>query len=259
MSTFSTLQVSDSDGIRVITISREKVLNALNATVLSELHEAFKAADTDGAVRGIIVTGSGEKAFVAGADISEFQAITNSDDAAELAKRGQEIFQAIEDSRKPVVAAINGFALGGGFELALACHFRIMSPTAKLGLPEVKLGLLPGYGGTQRLSRQVGRSKALELILTASMIDAAEALRLGIVNSVSDDSQVLTASIDFLKRILAFSNESISGVLLATSKSNNDTSGYQAEAVAFGKCLGSANGREGVKAFLEKRAPNFSN
>lgn len=247
-----------ASGILTLTINRPTKLNALSNDTIRELREAMQAALNDAQVRGIILTGSGEKAFVAGADIAE---LTVLDDVAgrQAAEFGQEAFAMIEASAKPVIAAVNGFALGGGCELAMACHFRIAAENARFGQPEVNLGLVPGYGGTQRLPQLIGRGKALELLMTADIIKADEALRLGLVNHVVPQSELLDFTRQLLTRILSKAPLAIGLVIDCVNAAyDKDRQGYQAEANAFSRCFDSEDFREGTSAFLEKRPAAFN-
>lgn len=248
---------ADKD-ITKITIHRPAKLNALNRQTLAELNLALTDAIKSPAVGGIIITGSGEKAFVAGADISEFSTY-NTQQGEALAREGQtKVFDLIASSSKPIVAAINGFALGGGLELALACHIRFASVNAKMGLPEVTLGLIPGYGGTQRLTHIVGKGRALEIILSANMIGSTEAYQIGLVNKVFEQSDLLTETKTFLSTVLSRSPKAIAAAIKAVNAANgNNESGFAKEIEEFGKCFGNADFKEGVNAFLEKRKPKF--
>ncbi len=244
--------------IATITINRPKKLNALNKATLEELHEAFVDAQTNNSIRVIILTGAGEKAFVAGADISEF---SNYDTAqgADLARKGQElVFNLIQNLKTPVIAAVNGFALGGGLELAMACHFRVASDNAKMGLPEVSLGVIPGYGGTQRLAQLVGRGKAMEMIMSAAMITAGEALKYGLVNYVVTPEELLPFCEKLASRISRNSSTAIAAAIKAVNANyNKDINGFDEEIKQFGNCFGTPDFVEGTTAFLEKRKPNF--
>ena len=242
--------------IRYITINRESKLNALNKTTLTEIGLAVKEALENPAVGGIIITGAGSKAFVAGADISEFSSL-NAAEAFEMAKSGQEIFHKIEHAPKPIIALINGFALGGGLELAMACHIRIATENAKLGLPEVTLGLIPGYGGTQRLTGLVGKGKAMEMILTADMITSAEALRIGLVNHVFDTETGAQKAEEILNRILLRAPLALAGAIAAINSALTQADGFNAELENFSKCFNTLDLNEGISAFLEKRKPEF--
>ena len=242
----------------IVTINRPEKLNALNKETIQELHQTFYSLDKDKDVRAIILTGSGEKAFVAGADISEF-AHFSSAEGEKLAAHGQEIlFNFIENLSTPVIAAVNGFALGGGLELAMSCHFRVASLNAKMGLPEVTLGVIPGYGGTQRLAQLVGKGRALEMILSANMIDANTALNYGLVNHVVEQAELLP----FTKKIAAkICNNSSMAIAKAIEAVNAnylyDVNGFDTEIINFGYCFSTEDFKEGTTAFLEKRKPNF--
>lgn len=246
------------DRILKITINRESKLNALNKETLAELHEALKNAFQDKEVGGIIITGAGEKAFIAGADISELAGY-NVEEGRELARQGQKnVFDFIETGQKPVIAAINGFALGGGLELAMACHIRIASSTAKMGLPEVSLGLIPGYGGTQRLTQLIGKGRAFEMIMTGDMVSADEALRSGLVNHAVSPDQLLSKAEELLKKILTRSPFAVSSVINAVNAGLKDgENGFEAEINEFARCFSSADFKEGVDAFLNKRKADF--
>lgn len=253
---YETLSVSVEDRIATITVNRPDKLNALNAAVIRELGEAMDALHED--VGGILLTGAG-RAFVAGADISEL-ASTDAVTARELAHRGQQVFRKFESSRTPVIAAVNGFALGGGCELAMACHFRVASEHAKFGQPEVKLGLCPGYGGTQRLPRLVGRGRALQLLLTGEMIDANEALRIGLVNSVVAADELLPHTTKLLRDIMANAPLALAACIEAVDvgMEAGQDAGLAYEAAHFGLLAASSDMREGTAAFMEKRAPQFT-
>ncbi len=249
----------DADGIGVITIARPEKLNALNQRVMEDLRRVFEHAAGDAAVRALIITGSGEKAFVAGADIKELAEIEPTQ-AELLSNRGQTVFRMLEKMRKPSVAAVNGFALGGGMELAMACTARVASPNAKFGQPEVKLGIVPGYGATQRLPRLVGHSAALELLLTGETIDAAEAHRLGLVNHVVPLADLLPFSAAWLKKVLANGPLAVALTMQAveTGYDAGLEAGLRFEAMAFGFSASTEDRREGTRAFLEKRAAVFT-
>jgi enoyl-CoA hydratase len=250
---------TEIDGrLGIITIDRPKKLNALNRLTIEELRDAFITLDDDYDIRAIIVTGSGEKAFVAGADISEF-ADFDQEQGRQLAKKGQsELFDLVSGLSTPVIAAINGFALGGGLELAMACHIRVASTNAKMGLPEVSLGLIPGYGGTQRLPQLVGRGKALEMITTGGMIGAKEAFDCRLVNYVVSQEELLSFCEDLGKKIARNSPMAIAEAINAVNASyNQSVNGFEVEIRAFGACFGTDDFREGTRAFLEKRKPDF--
>jgi len=254
---FEHLLIKQNNYITTVVVNRPKKLNALNKATINELHLAFKALKNDDSCKVIVLTGSGQKAFVAGADISEFMHFSKKE-GANLAKKGQEIlFNYIENFTKPVIAAINGFALGGGLELAMACHFRIASDNAKMGLPEVSLGVIPGYGGTQRLPQLIGKGKALELILTANMISAFEAKELGLVNHVTSQKELLQLGERLAKRMIENSTNAIANAIAAVN-SGYTTAGFDSEISAFGNCFETEDFIEGTSAFLEKRKPTFS-
>ena len=255
---FENIQCTRKEGLVFITINRPKKLNALNKQTIEELHEAFINLEEDISVKVIVITGSGEKAFVAGADISEFANFTV-DNGGKLAAKGQELlFDLIENFSKPVIAAINGFALGGGLELAMACHFRVASDNAKMGLPEVSLGVIPGYGGTQRLPQLVGKGKAMELIMTAGMITADKALASGLVNYVSSLEELMPLVEKLATRIMRNSLVAIEGAIKAVNANFKDgVDGFEVEISEFGNCFGTEDFREGTTAFLEKRKANF--
>ncbi len=255
---YTNLLVETNGQIAEITINRPNQLNALNKETIGELHEALKAADENPAIGVIILTGSGEKAFVAGADIKEFADFTIAQ-GGQLAQNGQEIlFDFIENLSKPVIAAVNGFALGGGLELAMASHIRVASSNARMGLPEVSLGVIPGYGGTQRLAQLVGRGKANELVFTAGMIPAADALQWGLVNHVVEQPELMDKACEIAGKILNNSASAISSAIRAINANFRDgVNGFDVEIEEFGKCFGTADFTEGTSAFLEKRKANF--
>ncbi|MBT8325196.1 MAG: enoyl-CoA hydratase [Winogradskyella sp.] len=250
--------IVDKDTITTITINRPSKLNALNKQTIEELHKALKKAEKNDTVKVIIITGSGEKAFVAGADISEF-ANFSVKEGGKLAAKGQELlFDFIEHLSKPVIAAVNGFALGGGLELAMACHFRIASDNAKMGLPEVSLGVIPGYGGTQRLPQLVGKGRAMEMIMTAGMIDANTAKEYGLVNHVVSLDQLLETTNSIADKIIRNSSVAIAQAINAVNANYEDgVDGYDVEIESFGHCFGTEDFKEGTTAFLEKRKANF--
>jgi enoyl-CoA hydratase len=246
------------ENILYVTINREKALNALNKDTLAELADVIAFAGKTDEVRGVILTGAGEKAFVAGADIKEFSDYSGKQ-GEDLAKRGHDlVFNAIENSSKPFIAAINGFALGGGLELAMACHIRIASDHAKLGLPEVTLGLIPGYGGTQRLTQLVGKGKAIEMITTANMITASDAEKIGLVNYVVPQPDLISKAEELLNVIKQRAPLAISAAIKSVIAAVNKSNGYATEIEEFGKCFETADFKEGVTAFVEKRKANFS-
>lgn len=244
--------------IEIITINRPAQLNALNKETIQELNTALTNANDDKNVGVVVLTGSGEKAFVAGADIKEFADFSISQ-GGELAMNGQKIlFSFIENMQKPVIAAVNGFALGGGLELAMASHIRVASSNARMGLPEVSLGVIPGYGGTQRLAQLVGRGKANEMVFTAGMIKADEALEWGLVNYVVEQDVLLEKAEEIATKILANSSTAIASAINAINANYQDgVDGFETEIEEFGKCFGTADFKEGTTAFLEKRKPNF--
>lgn len=250
--------VTVEDHIATLTINRPKALNAINAAVMQAINDWFSEGykSIDG-LRGVIITGSGEKAFVAGADIKGLVGLTSETGSA-VSKFGQDAYFLIERFHVPVIAAVNGFALGGGCELAMACHMRIASEDAKFGLPEVSLGLIPGYGGTQRLPQLVGKGKALELILTGNMVKAEEAKQIGLVNDVVPKSELIGKCMSILSRTKTKGPLAISKAIAAINASfDNSVSGYDVEYQTFGELLVSDECKEGVSAFIEKRKANF--
>ncbi len=256
--TYDNIYIEEEDHLATITIDRPNKLNALNKATIEELHQAFKELDEDKAIKVIIITGSGEKAFVAGADISEFAHFSVME-GGKLAAKGQELlFDFVANLSTPVIAAVNGFALGGGLELAMACHFRVASTNAKMGLPEVSLGVIPGYGGTQRLPQLVGKGRAMEMIMTAGMITAEKALQYGLVNYVVELGDLIPLCEKLAGKI---SNNSTVAILHAINAVNAgysyDADGYAAEIEAFGACFGTNDFKEGTSAFLEKRKADF--
>jgi enoyl-CoA hydratase len=255
-----TLLFSAANRIATITINRPDKLNALNAQAKSELREVFTQIKTDNTVDVVILTGAGEKAFVAGTDIKELTTL-NSESGKEFSAQGQEVFDLIENLGKPVIAAVNGYALGGGCELALACHIRVTSENAKFGQPEVSLGIIPGYGGTQRLARLIGKGRAMEMILTGNQIDAQEALRIGLVNKVVPLSELLATATNMAQQIASKGQVAIRMALKAVNMTQETTlsDGQQLEASLFGVCCNSEDFKEGTTAFLEKRKPKFAN
>ncbi len=256
--TYENILVASESHIATVTINRPSKLNALNKATIAELHEAFKSLESDKNIRAIILTGSGEKAFVAGADISEF-ADFSADEGAQLARVGQEtLFDFVAELSKPVIAAVNGFALGGGLELAMSCHFRIASDNAKMGLPEVTLGVIPGYGGTQRLPQLVGKGKAMEMILTANMIRAEEAKHCGLVNHVTPASELMELANKLASKIAQNSPSALAHAIASVNAGSADKSGFEAEIKAFGKCFATRDFKEGTSAFLEKRKASFT-
>ena len=256
---FENILVALENGIGQITINRPSKLNALNVATIKELHDAFESLENNAAVRVIIITGEGEKAFVAGADISEF-ANFSIEEGAQLAAQGQELlFDFVENLKKPTIAAINGFALGGGLELAMACHFRIASDNAKMGLPEVSLGVIPGYGGTQRLPQLIGKGRAMEMIMTAGMVSAEEAHRVGLVNHVVPQAELLDFTKGIATRIMRNSPFAIGRAIKCVNANFKEgINGYDTEIRNFGKCFGTEDFKEGTTAFIEKRKAEFS-
>lgn len=260
---YSTILTNLENGIFTITINRPDKLNALNAAVFTDMDKAVDEINSNTEIRSAIITGAGSKAFVAGADITEFGGL-NKAQAMALAKRGQDVFFKIENSKKPIVAAVNGFALGGGCELAMACHFRLCSENAKFGQPEVNLGLIPGYGGTQRLTQLVGKGKSMELQMTAHMVDAHEALQLGLVNHVTTAESLLERTKDILTIIQSKAPVAVGKIIecvnvatVSDSAYTNGKNGYDKEVEAFGDCFVTEDMKEGTSAFLEKRKANF--
>jgi len=255
---YNNVLIESKENYAIVTVNRPSKLNALNKETISELHQAFFSLEKDKQIKAIIITGSGEKAFVAGADISEF-ANFNESQGAELAKKGQELlFDFIQNLTTPVIAAVNGFALGGGLELAMASHFRVASLNAKMGLPEVSLGVIPGYGGTQRLPQLVGKGKAMEMIMTAGMISAIEAKEWGLVNYVVELNELLPLCEKLASKIARNSSTAIAAAIKSVN-ANFETSvnGFNVEIEQFGKSFSTYDFEEGTTAFLEKRKPNF--
>lgn len=252
---YQTLTTELTDGIFTLTFNRPEKMNALNRLVMEELADAIETIYRDEAVKSVLVTGSG-RAFIAGADISEFLELP-SEEGSSLSGHGQRLFQRLEDAPKPVVAAVNGFALGGGCELAMACHIRIASEEARFGQPEVNLGLIPGYGGTQRLTRLVGPGRALELMMTGEIISGAEALRIGLVNRVVPASELMDACRELLKKIQQKAPLALAKLPGCVKAAAEGEAGYQIETSAFAELFRSADLKEGASAFLEKRPPFF--
>jgi len=253
---YETLLTELSEGIYTITINRPEKLNALNKTVIREIGEAVEEIYINPSIRAAILTGSGTKAFAAGADISGFAGLTAAEGMA-LAKQGLDVFFSIENSPKPVVAAVNGFALGGGCELAMACHFRLCSETAQFGQPEINLGLIPGYGGTQRLTKYIGKGRAIESLLTGNTIRAAQALQFGLVNYVTTPDELLDKTKSILHQIISKSPLAIAKSISAANAALENVDGYTLETKLFGDCFATADMKEGTAAFLEKRKPVF--
>lgn len=251
-------QTLDDQGLLILTFSRPEALNALNVDTLHELEQAVDKVHKDSSIRGVILTGDGDKSFIAGADIREIARLDKKQ-AQELSQYGQGLFRRIEDCPKPMLAAVNGFALGGGCELAMACHIRIAVESAKLGLPEVNLGVIPGYGGTQRLTRLVGPGRALELILTGEMIDATEAGRIGLVNHVVPNHiALMDLSRKIIGKILGKGPVAVAkGIESVYAGYAGKDDGYRSEARNFAYCAATKDFGEGTSAFLEKRKPNF--
>ncbi len=250
--------IEKQDNIAVVIINRPTKLNALNKATIQELHDGFKALNEDKSVKAIIITGSGEKAFVAGADISEFANFSIAE-GQQLAAEGQALlFDFVQNLSTPVIAAVNGFALGGGLELAMSCHFRIASNNAKMGLPEVTLGVIPGYGGTQRLAQLIGKGRAMELIMTAGMIDAETAKNYGLVNHVVAQEELLEFAKGIATKISNNSSIAIAKAIQAINANFEEgTNGYAVEIENFGACFGTEDFKEGTTAFLEKRKAIF--
>lgn len=255
---FENILVATEEKIAIITINRPKQLNALNKDTIEDLSNALKTLNDSKEIRAIILTGSGEKSFVAGADIKEF-AHFNIEQGKELSAEGhRKLFDLVENMSKPVIAAVNGFALGGGLELAMSCHFRVASDNAKLGLPEVSLGVIPGYGGTQRLAQLVGKGKAFELITTAQMISANEALTWGLVNYVVSQEELLDTCKDLAQKISRNSPVAIHAAINSINAQYKEgVDGFKEEIKQFGNCFGTDDFIEGTTAFLEKRKPEF--
>ncbi len=255
---YQNIAISNEDGIIILTISREKAMNALNQQTMQEIKSFFeKDFENYPDLKGVIITGAGPKAFVAGADITEFIGLQNTGE--QMAQRGQDIFLLIETFHKPVIAAVNGFALGGGCELCMACHIRIASPNARFGQPEVNLGIIPGYGGTQRLVQFVGKGKALELMMTGDMIDATEAYRLRLVNHIVDEGQTVAKAKEIIEKIALKAPLSIQKVIECVNAfyDPGGDAGFFREVVEFGKTSKSEDFKEGANAFIEKRKANF--
>jgi enoyl-CoA hydratase len=253
---YETISTELADSIYIITINRPDKLNALNTTVIRELGEAVQEVYENDLIRGAIITGSGTKAFAAGADIRGFAGLSK-DEGMALAKKGLDIFFKIENASKPFIAAVNGFALGGGCELAMACHFRICSDNAQFGQPEINLGLIPGYGGTQRLTRYIGRGQALEAMLTGNPISATLALQFGLVNHVTSPDELLIKTKTIMQVIISKAPLAISKCIDAVNAAAINIDGYALETKLFGDCFATEDMKEGTAAFLEKRKPVF--
>jgi enoyl-CoA hydratase len=253
---YETLSTGLADGIYTITINRPDKLNALNATVIRELGEAVKEVYENALIRAAVITGSGSKAFAAGADIRGFAGLSKEEGMA-LAKVGLDTFFKIENAPKPIVAAVNGFALGGGCELAMACHFRICSDNAQFGQPEISLGLIPGYGGTQRLTKYIGRGPALEAMLTGNLINAPLALQYGLVNHVTTPEELINKTRSIILLIISKAPLAITKCIAAVNAASDNEDGYALENKLFGECFATEDMKEGTTAFLEKRKPVF--
>jgi enoyl-CoA hydratase len=246
------------NGVLIITINRPDKLNSLNKQTIEELHEILVDSENQNDIRSIIITGAGQKAFVAGADIAEFANYTI-EQGKQLSSIGHfKIFNFIENYSKPIIAAVNGFALGGGLELAMACHIRVVSDNAKMGLPEVSLGVIPGYGGTQRLAQLVGKGKAMEMIVTADMINAQDAYKWGLANYITTQEELLNKCFEITNKIASKSPTAIkTAIKVINAGYNNNLNGFEVEIEEFGKSFGTADFKEGVSAFLEKRKADF--
>jgi enoyl-CoA hydratase len=253
---YETISTELTDKIYIITINRPDKLNALNKTVIRELGEAVDEVYENPLIRAAIITGSGSRAFAAGADIRGFAGLSK-EEGMSLAKQGMDVFFKIENAPKPIVAAVNGFALGGGCELAMACHFRICSETAQFGQPEINLGLIPGYGGTQRLTKYIGKGPALEFILTGNAISASLALQYGLVNHITSPEELMNNTKSILLHIVSKAPLAISKSIAAVNAADSNSDGYTLETRLFGECFATEDMKEGVAAFLEKRSPVF--
>ena len=253
---YETISAELTDKIYIITINRPDKLNALNKTVIRELGEAIDEVYKNPLIRAAIITGSGSRAFAAGADIRGFAGLSK-EEGKSLAKQGMDVFFKIENAPKPIVAAVNGFALGGGCELAMACHFRICSETAQFGQPEINLGLIPGYGGTQRLTRYIGKGPALEVILTGNAISATLALQYGLVNHITSPDELMNKTKSILLQIISKAPLAISKSIAAVNAADGNSDGYTLETRLFGECFATEDMKEGIAAFLEKRSPVF--
>ena len=255
--TYGTITTSLTDNILTVTINRPEKLNAINQFVMEDLDKVMDEVYNNHEIRSVMITGSGNKAFVAGADISEFDGLDKEQGMA-MAKKGQDVFFKIENSPKPIVAAVNGFALGGGCELAMSCHFRVASDNAKFGQPEVNLGLTPGYGGTQRLTQLIGKGRAMEFIMTGAMIDANTALSYGLVNHVTTADELINTTLSILKTINTKAPLAIAKSIAAINAVHNQTKdGYIIELTGFGESFVTEDMKEGASAFLAKRKPEF--
>lgn len=250
-----TVLIEIENKIALLTINRPEALNAINRDVMDGLRQFFEENKHNGEIRGVIIRGAGDKAFVAGADIKEFSAL-NAEEGSALSKKGQDVFASIEHFHVPVIAAINGFTLGGGCELAMACHMRIATEKSKFGQPEVNLGLIPGYGATQRLPKLIGRSKAIELLLTADMIDSTTALQLGLVNHVTPVGEEVGKAKEILNKIATKGPIAVKHIIHCVN-ANTEAEGYKLEHNKFGECIVSEDAKEGAVAFVEKRKAEF--
>lgn len=254
---YTSITTSLENAILLITINRPDKMNALNKTVLDELNAVIDEVYNNNAIKSAIITGAGAKAFVAGADISEFQGLKHHE-GMELARKGQYIFKKIEEAPKPIIAAVNGFALGGGCELAMACHFRLASDNARFGQPEVNLGLIPGYGGTQRLTQLIGKGRAIELLITGNMLDAAAALQYGLVNYVVPQEELLPKARAIMELVQTKAPLAVARCIKAANAVfDHAKDGFAEEVNLFGECFATEDMVEGSNAFLEKRKPNF--
>ena len=253
---FNNISTNLEDGIYYLTISREDKMNALNIETIAEIGLAIDEVYSNAAIKGAIITGKGNKAFIAGADIAEFANFSSSE-GKQMAQKGHEVFNKIECCPKPIIAAVNGFALGGGCELAMACHVRIASDTAQFGQPEVNLGIIPGYGGTQRLARLVGKGKAMELILTGDMIDAEEALKFGLVNHVVAQDELMVTATKLAQKINKKGPLAVAKSIALINAYYEDKDGFEMEIEEFGNCFNTEDFKEGTNAFVEKRKAEF--
>lgn len=252
-----TILLQEQDNIAVVTINRPKNLNAINDDVMSELGYLFTEGLDRHNLKGVIITGAGEKAFVAGADITQFRGLS-SDEGFKISKKGHDVYDAIEEFPVPVIAAVNGFSLGGGNELAMACHIRIASSNAKFGQPEVNLGLVPGYGGTQRLIQYIGKGRAMEFLLTANMMNAEKALEYGLITHITEPSDLIEKAKSIINKIATKGPKAIADTIaLVNAYFDKSSNGFIKESVAFGNAIESEESTEGVNAFLEKRPANF--
>jgi len=257
MKSYECLLLEEAEGIVTLTINRPKALNALNRQVFTELKQVFEQDLDPARIKGVIVTGSGEKAFVAGADISEFSG-ADGKEMMVLSQRGQDIFKSIEYFAKPVIAVVNGFALGGGCELALACHMRVAEEHAKFGFPEINLGILPGYGGTQRITQLIGKGRAIELMLTGSMMGAEEAVNLGVANHLTPSGEGTAKATSILEKIAKKAPLPVKEIIAVTNAAYDETKdGFLEEVKAFGRLAETADFKEGARAFLEKRKAEY--